>query len=209
MGVTMREVGAPDYHEPRDALARNWAAFFHAAIPEVAWLPVPNLGADRAEEFFERWALDALTLTGGEDVGTSPMRDETEYALFQYCLRRDLPVLGVCRGMQFIWQAIGGQLETRTGHRAVRHFVTGCGERESSGRVTFREVNSFHSHCVLIPPEPLAEAPVAFACAEDGTAEGIRFRDGRVVGVMWHPEREARPHLSDVALIRRLVGLEN
>lgn len=208
IGVTMRESQAPGYDEPRDALARNWAAFLHAAIPEAAWLPVPNLGAARVLEFFEQWELSALMLTGGEDLGMSPIRDESEHALLAHCLHGELPVLGVCRGMQLMWQALGGQLEAIAGHRAVRHIVTCVGEGELDRHGAAREVNSFHSYCVRLPSGPLPEAAIAFASAEDGTTEGIRFRQGRVVGVMWHPEREPRPDWRDVALLRGLVGLD-
>lgn len=81
IGVTMREVHPHGYDEPRDALARNWGNFLGFVLPEVPWLPIPNLGGERAVAFCDQWRLNGLILTGGEDIGVSPMRDETEQAL--------------------------------------------------------------------------------------------------------------------------------
>ena len=123
VGLTMRELHPAGYAEPRDALARAWGAFMQAALPETAWLPVPNLGATGALQFCARWGINALILTGGEDIGVSPVRDVTERALWQHFVRKRWPVFGVCRGLQLMWTEIGGELEVKTGHIAVRHAV--------------------------------------------------------------------------------------
>jgi putative glutamine amidotransferase len=209
IGVTMREIQADGYDEPRDALARNWGTFLGVVAPEAAWLPIPSLGAERSVEYFERWGLNALILTGGEDVGVAPARDDTERALLRHCLSRDLPVLGVCRGLQLIWLEFGGELETRDGHRAVRHRAKFVDDPELALEKGSVEVNSYHNQCLRVPSVPVSEPPFAFAYAEDGSIEGARFRCGRVVGVMWHPERERMPSRDDVFLIRRLFKLEN
>jgi len=49
---------------------------------------------------------------------------------------------------------------------------------------------------------------VVFARAGDGSAEGVRFCNARMVGVMWHPEREPTANPTDISLIRNLFGLE-
>src|SRR5689334_2452359 len=102
IGVTMRvETHGATHHEHRDSLARDWAALLATALPEAAWLPVPNLGAV-VVAFAERWELDAMLLTGGDDLGSRPERDATECALLAHCIARGLPVLGVCRGLQLV-----------------------------------------------------------------------------------------------------------
>src|SRR5215831_11119236 len=116
VGLTMREVHASGYDEPRDALARGWGKFLQATIPEAAWLPIPNLAPSLAARFCDRWRLNALILTGGEDIGASPERDDTERALWQHFMRKERPILGVCRGLQLMWTELGGELENRTGH---------------------------------------------------------------------------------------------
>ena len=84
IGITMRSSAATHYPEARDALARDWHHFMAQALPEVAWLPVPNLGRAVAG-WTANWALDGVILSGGEDRGEDPQRDDTEDALWTLC----------------------------------------------------------------------------------------------------------------------------
>jgi putative glutamine amidotransferase len=200
LGLTMRTAGAPDYHEPRDALARDWAGFMAFALP-------PNLG-EAAVDQARDWRLDGLVLTGGDDLGDSQLRDQTETALLDHALASGLPVFGVCRGLQMIQRHFGGNLEpcSRERHVATRHRVT---FRSDLGYVPIRErqaeVNSFHGFGV---PSGAVKPPLAvFAESDEGWAEGL-FCPGRpLAAVMWHPERE-RPYRDlDRKLVRALFGL--
>jgi gamma-glutamyl-gamma-aminobutyrate hydrolase PuuD len=207
IGLTMREVNAEGYNEPRDALARVWGEFLQAAVPEAAWLPVPNLGASAAL-FCDRWGINALILTGGEDIGVSPVRDATERELLQHFTRQGRPMFGVCRGLQLMWTELGGDLEVKSGHVAVRHRVRYARETALHIEDRLGEVNSFHGFSLREPAEALRAPVIVFARADDGSAEGVRFGDGRMAGVMWHPEREETASSADVSLIRSLFGLE-
>jgi putative glutamine amidotransferase len=73
----------------------------------LAVLLVPDEVSDPAE-----WLdlLDGLILAGGADYGEAPGRDEFEIALARAALDSDLPLLGVCRGMQLMNVARGGTL---------------------------------------------------------------------------------------------------
>ena len=208
LGLTMRTAGAPDYHEPRDALAREWAGFMAFALPEALWMPLPNLG-HAAAGYARDWRLDGLVLTGGGDVGDSGLRDQTETALLGHFIGAELPIFGVCRGLQMIQRHFGGEVEpcARERHLATRHqvkFVRDLGPEEIEGRAA--EVNSFHGFGVR---GGAVQAPlVPFAVTDDGWVEGITSPDGSILAVMWHPERE-RPHRDlDRTLVRGLFGLD-
>jgi len=203
----MRTAGAPDYDEPRDALAREWAGFMAFALPEALWMPLPNLG-EAAAGYARDWRLEGLVLTGGDDLGDCHLRDQTESALLGHALDSGLPVFGVCRGLQMILRHFGGALEpcARERHVATRHrvkFRSGLGALAIQGGEA--EVNSFHGFGV---PSGAVKAPLAvFAESDEGWAEGL-FCPGRpLAAVMWHPERE-RPYRDlDRKLARALFGL--
>lgn len=191
IGITMRVMEAQGYHEPRDALAQNWSAFMRAALPNAAWLPVPNLGAKKAQAYCRKWNINRLILTGGEDIGVSLLRDETEQDLLIWARESDVPALGICRGMQMMAVWAGVALKPVEGHVRTRHILRGD---------FVHEVNSFHNYV-------LGECPLGFevsARAEDGEIEAINSTEFRWEGWMWHPERERSFQSTDIIRLRRL-----
>lgn len=182
--------------EERDALAADWGRFLQAALPDVPWLPLPNVG-DAAVGLAQEWGVTGLILTGGDNVGIWPQRDATERALLCWARRERLPVLGVCRGAQLIYLfAGGGALQPVAGHVNVRHRV--C---LSDG--TLREVNSFHA--LGIPAEGFAPQCVPVALTKDGAwVEAYRHKEVPWLGLLWHPERERKAAAADLDLIRQL-----
>lgn len=199
LGITMRGIrhaypgGAV---EERDALARDWPRFLARVFPEERVLYLPNTGAESVT-FAGAQELSGLILSGGEDWGVTPARDATERALLDWARQKALPVFGVCRGAQVINLLAGGTLGACDRHVATRHELE-LARPVAGGR--HHEVNSFHARAIR--PDGLAPGLEPFALAPDGTVEGFMNADGRIVGVMWHPEREPRPAPLDLALLR-------
>lgn len=199
LGISMRVMrhaypgGA---EEERDALARDWPRFLQRVFPEERVLYLPNMGAETIG-FAGGLKLSGLILSGGENWGVSPARDATERALFAWAWKTGIPIFGVCRGAQVINLLAGGTLETCDRHTATRHGLELTRPLADSRH---HEVNSFHAQAIR--PHGLAPGLEPFALAPDGTVEGFMNADGRIIGVMWHPEREAQPAPLDLALLR-------
>ena len=203
----MRVVTDPEFGERRDALAQDWPLFMEAALPEAAWSPIPNIG-QAAVRFAELWSINALILTGGDNIGVTPLRDETERALLENFLKNNYPVLGICRGMQFIQTHLGGPIEPcpPADHSGAVHrveFVQGVGEAVGQGASV--EVNSFHTFGIR--REALA-SPLDCIAQHNGWAEAARCSDARVLALMWHPEREGAPKDVDRRLVRHHFGAD-
>jgi putative glutamine amidotransferase len=159
--------------------------------------------------------VDALVLTGGSDIdpatygaephpatlGTVPERDEFELALARAALERDMPVLGICRGMQLLNVACGGGIEQHlpdvVGHENHRHTPGVFADHEVrlepgslAERVVGRDregVKSHHHQAIDAPGDGL----VASGWADDGVVEAIEAPDRRfALGVLWHPEED-------------------
>jgi gamma-glutamyl-gamma-aminobutyrate hydrolase PuuD len=191
IGVTMRTLQAEGYDEPRDALASVWASFLITAFPEAMWMPLPNIGRGSIKAYCEQWGINRLILSGGEDFGVSPMRDETEHQLLMWAAEHKIPVLGVCRGMQMMAAYKGIGLKLVDGHVRKRHTLQGS---------LTHEVNSYHRYS-------LAECPQDFvvtAQAEDGEIEAIKHSTLEWEGWMWHPERERPFNLIDIDRLKAL-----
>ncbi len=208
IGLTMRVSGPEGYTEWRDSLAQDWPDFMARVLPEVHWIPVPNL-EDGVLSYARNWGLDGFILTGGNDLGEHARRDRTEETLLNLALENRFPVIGVCRGLQFLQRFFGGNLQPclREKHVAVFHSVRKIDSVFNVGRENGkREVNSFHGQAV--PLDGLAPPLRAFAVTDDGWAEGIYHTDLPWVAVQWHPERSQPSAAEDRRLIRRVFGLE-
>lgn len=171
----------------------------------------------------EDWAqlvslCDGFLFSGGPDISpllygentrmhcgnASPARDTMELALFDAAFQAKKPILGICRGIQLINVALGGNLYQDIPSQAERtlpvaHSQPGSFQRPSH-YVTVKEgtklaeilknhlrleVNSMHHQAILNPAEGL----VINAQADDGIIEGVELPDYPfLLGVQWHPE---------------------
>ena len=193
VAVTQRVVIDPPHGTRRDCLDQVWIKFLLRCglVP----IPIPN-SVEAALTICEN--ISGIVLTGGNDLtaygGDAPERDETENALLDLAERRDLPVLGVCRGMQMIQHRFGTRLEKVHGHVAPRQCIS------IDGRNVL--VNSFHNFGATAVQPPL----LTWAIADDGVIKAVRHADQRIMGMMWHPERMEPFAADDMALFSRFFG---
>ncbi len=192
---TQRVEYIESYQERRDCADQNIPAFLAACgyLP----VPVPNMPRGLAD-FAGAVRPAGILLTGGNSLvkygGDAPERDAVDRGLIELALHRDIPVYGFCRGMQSLLDYFGAQLETVRGHVAVRHTVTGeWGELK---------VNSYHNQACMCLKEPLQ----AMAWADDGVIEAVAYPQKRLIGTMWHPEREKPFSKADIDRVRALFG---
>lgn len=200
IGITMR-VDQSAEGEARDAISHEWAGFLSDQTSGVRWLLIPNLGPE-AVSFLIQWKIDGVILSGGNDMGACPVRDQTEFSIVDHCSRRNLPVLGVCRGLHVLQRFYGGEVEPVSAQHAAsrEHLVEACEPslRDESGGAVWR-VNSYHrmgvSLCNLAPPlRPLL-------ISADECVEGLFHCNKPQMAVQWHPERK----LTDRGLAVRIV----
>ncbi len=166
-------------------------------------------------------ALDGLVLIGGGDLdaaqygaeadprngGTNRHRDDLEVGLVLAALEADLPVLAVCRGLQVLNVALGGDLVQQLPDRihSTRHqprpgaFGTVNVTTEPGSRVhgligEGAEVLCCHHQAI----DRLGEGLAVTARSEDGVIEAVESPGHHfVVGVQWHPEERAERSLFD------------
>jgi putative glutamine amidotransferase len=174
-------------------------------------LPPDDSVAENPDELLD--LLDGLILAGGSDIdpgsygakpdpetgATWPERDRFELALGTRALERDMPVLGICRGMEMLNVIQGGTLNQHLGlelHRHTPGVFTDHRVELQPGSLAARvvgsdttEVKSAHHQGV----EELGEGVVVSGHADDGVVEAIELPERSfAVGVLWHPEEDER-----------------
>ena len=123
IGISLRITNAEQYSEKRDALSHDWTLFFEGI--NVFPVLIPNT-ISNVREFLEKMQLDGFLLSGGDNIGDNSDRDKTEQEIIRFGLDNNLPIFGVCRGMQLINNYFGGKISTdgSTIHLAKKHNIS-------------------------------------------------------------------------------------
>jgi len=181
-----------DQNRELDALDHNYTKYLEKFKLEL--IPVSNIRNN--QDFYHSLPIERIILSGGEDIGESKQRDETERRLLDFAINRKIPVLGICRGMQFINFYFGGgliksiknEIGTNINHVAANHLVEITNNKlaEILGNEIY--VNSYHNQG--INSVNLASGLKDFAQTKEGVIEGIYHPNLPIAGIQWHPERE-------------------
>ena len=189
-----------------------------------------------SEEVIKRAAelCDGLLLTGGQDVSPDvydrerlsccgelcPARDREEALLLDLFLKNDLPVLGICRGIQFLNAHLGGtlyqDLKTQYGD-TVEHRMSPPYDRSIHTVSLVKgtplhsllgtdeiSVNSYHHQAVKRLAKPLCES--ALSCY--GLIEGVFMPDKKFVwAIQWHPEFSYKKDDTSIKILKAFVDV--
>jgi putative glutamine amidotransferase len=220
-------VGVSTYLEDRvrwgvwDLPAAVLPAGYHQLVQRAGGLAIllPPDAPEAADAVVAR--LDGLVIVGGPDVDPgrygaerapetgppAPARDGWELSLIGAALEREVPLLGICRGMQMLNVARGGTL--------LQHMDQ-PGHRGAPGEFAHHEVKPVPGTLLEdVLPEPVTvptyhhqavdvvgQGLTVCAYAADGTVEGIELPGPSfALGVEWHPEEG-----DDVRVMRALVA---
>jgi putative glutamine amidotransferase len=234
-----QRIGITSWHRKDSDKLERWEAIrdtYTGAILAAGGLPfiLPIAGHD--PELIGGYLdhVDGLLFSGGEDVAPAyygeatderceapdTERDLFEIHLARAALRRSVPVLGICRGLQLLNVAAGGTLyqdiACRPGTMAY-HAASGADRRKPIHSVRVRPGSRLHA--IMQVGEAMVTsthhqfvkclAPgyrIAAESDEDGIVEAIEHpAHPFLVAVQWHPERLYRDHPEHLALFRALV----
>ena len=124
IAITQRVEEKKSYNERRDVLDQKWVEFLLSV--EIWPVLVPN-NLEYVKKFIEKEDIDGVLLTGGNSLvrygGDAPERDEVERFILNWALEVNVPLLGVCRGMQIIQDYFGYNLSNISGHVGLRHSL--------------------------------------------------------------------------------------
>lgn len=130
-------------------------------------------------------SVDSFIITGGDD---SALRRSVELRLATKIMQRNKPVVGICHGAFLITDLLGGEVEEISNHHDIDHYIMYRGEAI--------KVNSYHSLGI----KKLHNTGTVLCTADTGEIEA--FIDGKLAGIVWHPERMKEPWIPpEIALL--------
>jgi len=198
--------------------------FYMDAIQRAGGLPVVIPPYDDVEAItatIDR--CDGLLLLGGGDIsptsygetekaqltGVDEYIDAFELIAIRYAIRKDIPVLAVCRGHQMLNVALGGTLIQHLSqyhdHLKVMHEVNVDPEAHIARAMGTTQplVHSVHHQAIDV----LAHDLLVVATSADGVIEAVQHKTASwIVGVQWHPEDTAHEDPSQQGLFDALVS---
>jgi putative glutamine amidotransferase len=220
IGITTVNVDAAwgVWNQPAVLLPVNYITAIQVAGGLALMLPPDAAALDDPDETLDR--LDGLILAGGNDVdpacygaeqhpqtlGLVPDRDAFEIAITRRAVERDMPVLGICRGMQMLNVSLGGtliqHLPERFGHENHRRTPGSFDDSDHDVHLSpdslaalaagenLHGTKSHHHQGVDLLGEGLQATGIS---SLDELVEAIEVPGKRfVLGVQWHPEADVR-----------------
>ncbi|MBP3806215.1 MAG: gamma-glutamyl-gamma-aminobutyrate hydrolase family protein [Oribacterium sp.] len=202
-------------------------------IEKCGGLPVMLPLTDDKAELNDAYKIcDGILFTGGHDVSplvygqattdkcgiTCQLRDSMEGHLLDLCIRDDKPLLGICRGIQFINAYLGGtlyqDLPSEFDSKIEHHMLPPYEQAAHKVNVEvgtklsciigpgIHEVNSYHHQAI----KKLSPRVTKMTTSEDGLVEAIEIKDQRfAVAVQWHPEFSYKVCEDSIKLVQAFV----
>lgn len=197
IALTQRIDFIKDYGEIRDSIDQNWNRILLQSGFNVILIPNNKI---LAENLIKTVNIEGIILTGGNTLskygGDAFERDEVEKFLIKYAIEKDIPLLGVCRGMQMIQDYFGVKLLEIKGHVKVQHTI----RIENNIQV----VNSYHNFGAYSSTDELQ----IIAKSEDGVVESIKHEKYKIFAIMWHIERNTPFLDTDILILKKIFGDE-
>lgn len=133
---------------------------------------------------------NGIILSGGSDIGKNKIRDVSEKLLINISIRKNIPLIGICRGMQLIGNYFNTKLIKVKNHVNQKHNILSRSKK--------LKVNSFHNYS-------LKDCPKNFKIlfhSEDGHIEAIHSKNKKIYACMWHPERNKKFEKWDIKIFK-------
>lgn len=204
IALTQRLVKVEERDEIRESLDINYCNLMDAC----GFLPMVLPYEIDFRRYFDEISVDGIVLTGGNDLDSchsddlNKKRDEFEKELLKHCIIHNIPVLGICRGMQLIAEYFGAEFTKVNNQVNVKHgLIINQDSKYSSYLNAIKEVNSYHNFTI----KNLSHDLLIAAKNQQGTVKAIEHKNYRVFGQMWHSEREKPFEKVEMELIRSVL----
>jgi len=185
--------------ETQFSLSNEWTELFNK-FKDTTILPLHD-NTD-LNEIKDKFNVAGIIISGGNDVYNesaynyysnnnlqSKLRDEFEIKLIKFAKKNKIPLMGVCRGCQLIAYINDFKLVNVSDHVATEHklIINNKSQYLNEFLDKTKFVNSYHDYGIEYKNEN--ENIVVTCLSEDNNIESLEYKHDKILGIMWHPER--------------------
>jgi gamma-glutamyl-gamma-aminobutyrate hydrolase PuuD len=184
-----------------DFIDYYWLNFFDKK--KIDFTLLPNKKKLALEKIKNSKKIDLIIIPGGSDLfkrdKISKIRLNLEKFLIKYSIKKKIPLLGVCRGMQLINHYYGGKLNKVKDHMKIKSKIF---LRDSLFKKKIMTVKCYHNFG--INEHNLGKNLEIKAVDNNNNIEMFEHKQKNIIGVMWHPERERNYNKLEL-IFKRLI----
>ena len=200
-------------NEARDFIDIRLVKFLNKCNLNV--IPVPNSLAN-LKGLLKMKYIKGVVLSGGNDIFYDNLkkkdlkknkklrenRNLVEKKIYLFAKSRNIPIVGICRGFQFLNIQSGGKIKKINKHVATKHKIMILKEKKYQDfkKLLNKNVNSFHNYG--INKYQLAKNFYPLALSQNYVEAAISLKN-KQFGIMWHPEREKIFNQKDIKIFRK------
>jgi len=203
--VTQRLILNDSYYELREALDIKWGSLFE----QLDILPIVLPMEYDFKKYFNNIQIDGILLTGGNDLNSlnksteSLKRDNFEKELIDYGIKHNIPIFGMCRGMQIIAEYFRCSFKKVEDQVAIKHTIKVNKQSKYFDLLEkIDKVNSFHNFAV----DNITDELIVSARNEKNMIKAIEHKQYKIFGQMWHSEREKPFNSGEINMIREFFN---
>lgn len=205
IGITLKVLKHPEYDEVITCIDVGWINLLLSLdfIPTL----IPLVSRENANLIWNNLELDGLVLSGGNTLSVAtedksekniyPERDIFEEFLLGMSLKKGIPILGICRGLQVINTYFKGGLLRYDGQIGKRQKISSVERNQFEFP---EEVTCYHNY--VVTPELLGDELMPLAHDINGNIQALSHPNYKILALMWHPERELSENCISNEIIR-------
>lgn len=205
IGITLKVVKHHEHEEVMTCIDIKWIEL----LLSLGFTPtlIPLTSSEHLNSIWSDLNLDGLILSGGNTLASAVKdkhksnvyfeRDVFERFLLDMAIRKKIPILGICRGMQVINSFFKGGLIRFEGQIGKNQKITSLTDNKLSFPI---EVTCYHDY--VVTPELLGDDLIPLAHDCNGNIQALSHPYHKILGLMWHPEREKSEQNISLDIIR-------
>ncbi len=206
VAITTRVIKKTVNNEDHFSLDVRWFKFLEKCNLVPLILPCY---LDSVRNIINNVNIKGVILSGGGNIselgGSEYERDKIEEFLINLSMDEDIPLLGVCRGMEKIQAKFGINLTKVSGHIKdiqeipIDYKIIADIQAKKYHSHSFRTANSYHEYGSYEDNNNF----YCFAKTSDNVIKAMRHKKHKILGIMWHPERLQPFNDADIDLFSR------